>query len=273
MDSISQHITLVSACGETIKVSQNLLEESSTYMHQVFIQSKSTVLLFPDVDIEDLKNLVNHIQIGTVLKQHLHVVALKYGFKSETITTSETHLPLKKRPLENTPPSSPDNRKLVIDENFSPRKSPSQSSISVSPNPEESLASFLPWPLLLQQLSMQKTTQCPQNLLQNFNESPFSNLASYPPSSIFHGNHPEPSQRLDSDSLISCEDCGKMFKTSTLAIHRRRVHRLLQVPVKCCGQDFPTRWHLSQHKKSGDHLPTLWKSDNIKEFKNSISTQ
>ena len=68
------------------------------------------------------------------------------------------------------PPSSPDNRKLVIDENFSPRKSPSQSSISVSPNPEESLASFLPWPLLLQQLSMQKTTQCPQNLLQNLNE-------------------------------------------------------------------------------------------------------
>ena len=271
MDSINHEITLVSACGETIKVSQNLLEESSTYMHQVFIQSKSTVLLFPDVDIEDLKDLVDHIQLGTVLKQHLQVVALKYGFKSETIMTSETHLPLKKRPLENTPPSSPDKYKLVIDENFSPRKSPAQSSISLSPNPETSLASFLPWPLLLQQAAVQNMYQSPQTLLQKLNASTFSNLASYPPSSIFSGNHPEPAQKSEGDSLINCEDCGKRFKTSNLSIHRRRVHRLLQVPVKCCGQDFPTRWHLSEHKKSGDHLPTLWKPDNIKEAKNYIS--
>ena len=56
-------------------------------MHQVFIQSKSTVLLFHDVDIEDLKDLVDHIQIGTVLKQHLQLIALKYGFISEIIMT------------------------------------------------------------------------------------------------------------------------------------------------------------------------------------------
>ena len=289
MDSINHEITLVSAHGETIKVSQSLLEESSTYMQQVVAQSKSKVLLFPDVQIQELKDLIDHIQFGTTLQENVQVIALKYGFKSENIMTGETHLPLKKRALENTPPSSPDNhkkralentppsspdnQKLVIDENFSPSKSPSQSNKLTASNPEASLASFLPWPLLLQQAAVQKMSQCPPNLLPNLNLSSLSNLTSYPPSSLFFGSQSQSSQSVDSDSLINCEDCGKMFKPSNLNIHRRRVHRILQEPVKCCGQDFPTRWHLSEHKKSGDHLPTIWKSNNIKESNNSISTQ
>lgn len=120
MDSINHEITLVSACGGTIKVSQNLIEESSSYMHQVFAQSKSKVLLFPDLEIVDLTDLFDHIQFGTILKENLQVIALKYGFKSENIMTREPHLPLKKRALEYTPPSSPDNHKLMIDENLSP---------------------------------------------------------------------------------------------------------------------------------------------------------
>ena len=56
-----QEVTLVSVSGEKLKVSQNVLEESSMYMNQVLSNSKSKVLLFPDVHFEDLKLSLIHI--------------------------------------------------------------------------------------------------------------------------------------------------------------------------------------------------------------------
>ena len=195
---------------------------------------------------------------------------MKYGFKTENATTVETHLPLKKRSLENSPPSSPElviplkkrslehsppsSPELVIDERYSPRKVSPSYPRSESPPSDDSLAPFLPWPLLLQQVSMQKS-------LKDLDKTSITEINSRK-SSLF--DPLEPSESYDSEELISCEECGKMFRASNLRIHMRRVHRVLQEPVKCCGQDFPTRWHLSQHRKSGDHLPTLWKTESVK---------
>ena len=264
--SLNQLVTLVSVCGETLEVSKNLLEESSAYIQQVLSNSKSTVLLFPDVQFEDLKDLVDHIQFGTELKYDLQVVGSKYGFKSENVNTAETHLPLKKRSREITPPSSPDGHDLVIDENLSP------SIKSESSHPESSLASFLPWPLLLQQAAMQKMYA--PNLIEEQTNPFVSNFPSYSPPTTYSGiqktQESDSTPSVGSEELINCEECGKKFRASNLLLHRRRVHRLLQEPVKCCGQEFPTRWHLSQHRKSGDHLPTLWKTG---DFKESMTTK
>ena len=195
----------------------------------------------------------------------------------ENIITTEAHLPLKKRTLELTPPSSLDNHNLVIDENLSPSKSPSPCKTSELPIPDDSIASFLPWPLLLQLAAMHKQSQLPHNSCQDLNVPSLSNLDSYSPTSIILGNslkinQSEHSESMGSQDLINCEECGKRFKPSSLHIHKRRFHHLLHEPVKCCGQDFPTRWHLSQHKKSGDHLPTLWKSGSLKQANGSITT-
>ena len=61
------------------------------------------------------------------------------------------------------------------------------------------------------------------------------------PASIYlelslRGSH---SERADNESkeLIICDDCGKRFKQSILALHRRRVHKLLKQPIECCGQE------------------------------------
>ena len=249
VSSCNNEVTLVCTSGETLQVPQNVLMESSTYLSQVLSTSNSTVLLFPDVNFEELNDLIKQVESGSTLDENLSGIAVKYGFKSENV---ETHLPLKKRSLEHSPPSSPE---LVIDESYSPRKvSPSYPKSvsplvidesysprrlsptfprSVSPESETSLAPFLPWPLLLQQVSK-------QNL---------------------HEDLDEPSI-LTVDSLASCKECGKTFKPQNLRLHMRRVHRVLQKPVKCCGQEFPTRYHLTEHRKSGDHLPTLWKTEN-----------
>ena len=246
----NKEITLVCKTGETLQVSQNLLEESSNYISQVLLTSSSTVLLFPDVQFEDLKVLTNQLEAGTNIDENLYEIALKYGFKTENVTNVETHLPLKKRPLEHSPPSSPE---LVIDETYSPRKVSPSYPISVSPESESSLAPFLPWPLLLQQVAMQKSLKDMEN--------PSSMPKNTRKSSLF--DPVEPLETLDIEKQISCEECGKMFRASNLQIHMRRVHRVLQKPVKCCGHDFPTRWHLTQHRKSGDHLPTLWKTESL----------
>ena len=269
----NQDITLVSKFGQKLQVSKNLLEVSSTYIHQVLSNSKSTVLVFPDVQFEDLTDLIEHVQFGKDLKENLHAVALKYGFKYENVKTSETYLPLKKRPLEFSIPASPDNHNLVIDDELSPGKPSISCNNTGSPETEDSLASFLPWPILLQQVAMQKMSH--QNSLQDLNFS--SNSALYPPSSIFSGKssnfkHTKCTQNKNSQDLINCEECGKMFNASNLLIHKRRVHRHLKEPVKCCGQTFPTRWHLTEHRKSGDHLPTLWKSENLKCINSPITT-
>lgn len=59
-------------------------------------------------------------------------------------------------------------------------------------------------------------------------------------------------------ALVPCEDCGKSFTVSNLTNHRRRNHRLLQEPVLCCGEQFPTRWHLRLHRRSINHRRTHW---------------
>ena len=263
MDSTcNKEICLMSIYGETLQVSQNLLENSSSYIHQVISNSKSKVLLFPDVQFEDLTDLMDHVQFGTALEENSHRIALKYGLKP--VTTGETHLPLKKRPLELTPPSSPEDHNLVIDEDLSPSNFSFPASKSVSPIPEISLPTCLPWPLLLQQIAMQKVSQS-------------SSMPSYS-SELLLGNssrvdQTESSQSKDCQELINCDECGKMFRGSGLRIHKRRVHRLLQEPITCCGQDFPTRWHLSQHRKSGDHLPTLWNEGCMKDAKSLLTTK
>ena len=287
--SCNKEITLMCKSGETLQVSQNLLEESSYYVSQVLSNSSSTVLLFPDVQFEELKALIVQVESGKALDENLSEIALKYGFKTENATTVETHLPLKKRSLENSPPSSPElviplkkrslehstpsspelviplkkrslehsppsSPELVIDERYSPRKVSPSYPRSESPPSDDSLAPFLPWPLLLQQVAM-------QNSLKDLDKTSITEINSRK-STLF--DPLEPSESYDSEELISCEECGKMFRASNLRIHMRRVHRVLQEPVKCCGQDFPTRWHLSQHRKSGDHLPTLWKTESVK---------
>ena len=247
MDShCERELTLVCISGETLKVSQNLIEETSHYISQVLMNTSSNVLLFPDVEYEDLKNLINKVESGKMCDENLSEIALKYGFKIEN---TEAHLPLKKRPLEHSPPSSPE---LVIDESYSPRNgSPSQR--SDSPTSEASLTPYLPWPLLLQQVAMQRS-------LNEMEKSSDMTLNSSK-STLF--DPIDTTKNLDNDEVISCEECGKTFRASNLRIHMRRVHRVLQKPVKCCGLEFPTRWHLTQHRKSGDHLPTLWKSENV----------
>ena len=270
-----QEVTLVSVSGEKLKVSQNVLEESSMYMNQVLSNSKSKVLLFPDVHFEDLKDLIDQVQLGTELKEDLHTMALKYGFKSENDSTIETNLPIKKRPLELTPPSSPDNNNLVIDEELSPVKTPSPCKSPTPSTNDSSIAPFLPWPLLLQHVAMQKQADLSHNEL---NVPIVSNLTSSAPSAIFSGyssrvEQSESSQAMDGKDMIDCEDCGKSFKASTIHIHKRRVHRPLKEPAKCCGQEFPTRWHLTQHRKSGDHLPTLWRSGDRNEEKIPIAIE
>lgn len=241
-----KEITLVCKTGETLQVSQNLLEESSNYLRQVLSNSSSTVLLFPDVQYEDLKDLICQVELGKLVNENICDIALKYGFKTENISAVETHLPLKKRALDHSPLSSPE---LVIDESYSPTYPR-----SVSPPSEVSLSPFLPWPLLLQQVAMQKLAQSSTKELDK-------SSSRITKSSLF--DPVEPSENQDKDELISCEDCGKKFKATNLVIHMRRVHRVLQKPAKCCGQEFPTRWHLTQHRKSGDHLPTLWKTGSV----------
>ena len=244
MDSTcSKLITLVCTSGDTFKVSQKLLEESSNYLSQVLMNCNSKVLLFPDVQFEDLKNLMDQVESGRTFDENLCEIALKYGFKPE----NTEHLPLKKRPLEHSPPSSPE---LIIDESYSPREESPSYPRSVSPPSEDSLAPFLPWPLLLQQVAM-------QNSLKDSDKS--SNTTK--DSTKILQEPIESSKSLDIEESVSCKECGKIFRASNLQIHMRRVHRVLQKPVKCCGQEFPTRWHLTQHRKSGDHLPTLWKTE------------
>ena len=137
VSTCNKEIALVCASGELLHVSQNLLEESSTYIHQVLSKSKSTVLLFADLQFEDLKDLIDHVKFATTLNKNLHAIALKYGFKTDKFTIGERLLPLKKHPLELTSPS-PGNNNLVIDENLSPSKSP-RGYKSVSSLPEDSL--------------------------------------------------------------------------------------------------------------------------------------
>lgn len=230
-------LTLVCSSGETIQVPENLLEESSMYIKQVLLNSSSKVLLFPGVQLDDLKKLISQIETGSCMDESLREIANKYGFKSENV---EPNLPLKKRPLDNSPPSSPE---LVIDESYSSSK--------VSPSSEESLSQFLPWPLLLEQVALQNSYKD--------SDKHSKEAAKTTKSPLF--DQIDSAERLGSKDSISCKECGKMFRASTLNIHMRRVHRVLQKPVNCCGQDFPTRWHLTQHRKSGDHLPTLWKTE------------
>ena len=268
VSSCNNEVTLVCTSGETLQVSQNILMESSNYLSQVLSTSLSTVLLFPDVNFEDLNDLIKQVESGSTFDENLSEIAVKYGFKNENV---EAHLPLKKRPLEHSPPSSPE---LVIDETYSPRKvSPSSPKLvsplvidesysprqvsptlqrSVSPESETSLAPFLPWPLLLQQVAK-------QNSHKDLDETSILAVDSKR-SSLF--DPLEFSENVNGEALVSCNECGKTFKHQNLRLHMRRVHRVLQKPVKCCGQDFPTRWHLTEHRKSGDHLPTLWKTEN-----------
>ena len=239
MDSLcNKEITLVCHSGETVKVQQNIIEEASNYISQVLKNTSSSVLLFPDLDYVDLKNLISQIESEAMFDENLCEKALKYGFKTEN---TETQLPLKKHPLENSPPSSPE---LVIDESYSPR-SDGPYPRSHSPDSEDSLAPYLPWPLLLQQVALQKSQ---------------GELVKSPDMALDSSTS---TRNLDKEDLISCEECGKTFRASNLRIHMRRVHRVLQKPVKCCGLDFPTRWHLTEHRKSGDHLPTLWKTESV----------
>ncbi|XP_063600713.1 replication initiator 1-like [Penaeus indicus] len=53
-----------------------------------------------------------------------------------------------------------------------------------------------------------------------------------------------------SRAYVTCEDCGKEILETSIHTHRRRYHKQLQEPVLCCGQWFPTRWHLSAHRRS-----------------------
>ena len=72
MDSAcSKVITLVCTSGETFKVSQQLLEESSKYLSQVLVNCSSKVLLFPDVQFEDLKNLMDQVESGRFFDDNL----------------------------------------------------------------------------------------------------------------------------------------------------------------------------------------------------------
>ena len=151
VSSCINEITLVCTSGETFQVAQSILMESSNYLSQVLSTSSSTVLLFPDVNFDDLNDLIKQVESGGTFDENLSEIAVKYGFKSENV---ETHLPLKKRPLEHSPPSSPE---LVIDESYSPRKVSPSYPRSGSPESEASLAPFLPWPLLLQQVAIQKS--------------------------------------------------------------------------------------------------------------------
>lgn len=67
-----------------------------------------------------------------------------------------------------------------------------------------------------------------------------------------------PGWNSSQQALVPCEDCGKSFTVSNLTNHRRRNHRLLQEPVVCCGEQFPTRWHLRLHRRSINHRRTHW---------------
>ena len=107
------------------------------YLSQVLSNSSSTVLRFPDVQYEELKDLIVQVESARAFDANLCEIALKYGFKTENTTTVETHLPLKKRPLEHSPPSSPE---LVIDQSYSPWKVSPSYPRSVSPQSEASLA-------------------------------------------------------------------------------------------------------------------------------------
>lgn len=73
-----------------------------------------------------------------------------------------------------------------------------------------------------------------------------------PAASVFSGRTNSP------QSLVPCEDCGKSFTVHNLSNHRRRNHRQLQEPVVCCGEQFPTRWHLRLHRRSINHRRTHW---------------
>ena len=231
----NNEISLSGACGESLKVSQTLLKERSTFIQQLYTQSKTKAIMMPDIKFEELKELMDSLQNGSSIKENLNEVALQFGFISGYGVPDETNLPLKKRSLDN-PPSSPAN------ESLSDSKSHSQISQSVSTHFENLSNSSLLWPLF-QQAAVQNVSQFQQN--------------SYPPAVIL--SDPQTKSSQNKNGLISCEDCDKMFKPSTLLNHRRRVHRLLQEPFKCCGQEFSTRWHYNQHMNSGDHLPQLWK--------------
>ena len=175
-------------------------------------------------------------------------------------------------PIEITSPSSSDNHNLVIDQEFPLSNSISPPSNSASSLPEDFLPKYLSWPLLLQQVAMQKLSQYSQNSLTDSSESKHT----YSSSAIDFGNSSRvdqsgQSKNMYSQSFINCDECGKKFRGSNLHIHKRRVHHLLQEAIKCCGEDFPTRWHLSLHRKSGDHLPTLWNEGSVKEAKSLIT--
>ena len=79
--SCDKEITLVCISGETLQVSRNLLEESSYYISQVLSNSSSTVLLFPDVQFEELKDLIVQVESGKALDENLSEIALKYVYQ------------------------------------------------------------------------------------------------------------------------------------------------------------------------------------------------
>ena len=56
--------------------------ESSNYLSQVLLTSNSAVLLFPDVNFEELNDLIKQVESGTTYDENLSGIAVKYGFKS-----------------------------------------------------------------------------------------------------------------------------------------------------------------------------------------------
>ena len=55
-----------------------------------------------------------------------------------------------------------------------------------------------------------------------------------------------------------------------ISIHRCHVHCILQQPVNC-DQEFQMKFRLSDHRKTGAHLTSFWKSENAKEAKHFMS--
>lgn len=276
-----ESVCLVSSSGDVVRVPRGLLVSASPLLEGALDGCSSPVLLMPDVTPKQMTWLLRRLQ-GEVLEEaeeELSDIARRYNIALPS--ANEVPLPLKKRHVDFTPPSSPESQASLEE---SPRATPSpppgdlrSHGAHTGPREVQGNARATPSPPVHSPSAL--STPSPSPVLSAFPLLPYMlarGLVPSPhPAAIyglqhllphFPGAHgpspatPAAGQRTPvgaprppaegSRAYVTCEDCGKEILETSIHTHRRRHHRQLQEPVLCCGERFPTRWHLSAHRRS-----------------------
>lgn len=279
-------VCLVGSSGDVVKVPRGLLVSASPCLAGALDGCASPVLLMPDVTPKQMARLLRRLQ-GEVLEEaeeELSDIAWRYNIALPS-SNSEVPLPLKKRQVDFTPPSSPESQASLPE---FPRATPSpppealrshgapntptehlgsdratlsppmhSPSAPSTPSPFTSPTPVLPAFPLLPYMLARGLVPAPhpaalhglQHLLPHFPAI----LRPHPATPAAGQRTPVSAPRPPAEgsrAYITCEDCGKEILETSIHTHRRRHHRQLQEPVLCCGERFPTRWHLNAHRRA-----------------------